>query len=236
VSEAHQDARPPGRPGLRRRRAARLLRRCTMLVVAGLLVAGCASADKDAATSGSNTGSGSMPGMNMSGSSTMSGPSKDVNGGRVTAARVGGLNVIPTTVLGSTTWQGMRITAWARTSLPFLVYDGTSTHEVKPGKNSSFHLMVMLSDAHTGVAIPYAGVWATIRKDGKVVYDERQWPMIAEYMGPHYGSDIALPANGTYEMSLLISPPVSARHMEYAHVWMHPHHVNFTFHWRHTTA
>src|ERR1700733_14021643 len=106
----------------------------------------------------------------------------------------------------------MRITAQARTALPFVVFNGTSEQEIKPGRNSSFHLMVMLSDAQTGVAIPYAAVWATITKASRVVYNERQWAMISRYMGPHYGNDVTLPGNGTYRLELLISPPVAARH------------------------
>ena len=53
--------------------------------------------------------------------------------------------------------------------------------------------------------------------------------MISRYMGPHYGNDVTLPDNGTYRLSLLVSPPVAARHMEYANVWLKPHRVNFTF-------
>jgi hypothetical protein len=200
------------------------------LLVVALILAGCASADKNAASTGSQTSSAgtadAMAGMSMAG------PSKDVNGGSVTATTVAGLKVVPTTVLASATWQGMRITAEARTALPFVIYNGSSEQEVKPGRRSSFHLMVMLSDAQTGVAIPYASVWATISRAGKVVYDERQWAMISRYMGPHYGNDVSLPDSGTYQLSLLISPPASARHMEYANVWAQPHRVNFTFHWR----
>ena len=83
----------------------------------------------------------------------------------------------------------------------------------------------------TGVAIPYASVWATIRQKGKIYYDARQWPMISRYMGPHYGNDVSVPGAGTYQLSLLVSPPVSARHVEYQNVWLHPHRVNLTFHW-----
>ena len=39
--------------------------------------------------------------------------------------------------------------------------------EVKPPKNVSFHLMVLLNDAQTGVVIPYASVWATITNGSK---------------------------------------------------------------------
>ena len=148
---------------------------------------------------------------------------------------VNGIKPIPMRQLASTTWQGMKITAQEGTAVPFLVYDGQHERMVKPGKKASFHLMVMLSDAHTGVSIPYATVWATIRKQGKIVYDERQWPMISAFMGPHYGNDVDLPAPGRYQLSLLISPPVSARHLEYQHVWLQPHRVNMTIDWQPTS-
>jgi hypothetical protein len=190
------------------------------------LIAGCASANKPTskaaatstvAVSSASSGS-SMPGMNM-------GPAENH------AVATEGITPVPTQTLATATWQGMRILARATTPVPFVVYDGTSERMVKPGK-ASFHLMVMLNDAHTGVALPYASVWATITKDGKVVYDERQWPMLSEYMGPHYGNDVTLPGAGTYKLSLLVSPPVSARHVEYQHVWLTPRRVTATFHWQ----
>jgi uncharacterized protein involved in high-affinity Fe2+ transport len=104
--------------------------------------------------------------------------------------------------------------------------------QVKPAANVSFHLMVDLDDAQTNVAIPYASVWGTIKQGGRTAFDESLWPMISRYMGPHYGNDVALPGAGSYQLSLLISPPVSARHLEYASVWLKPHTVNFTFPWK----
>jgi uncharacterized protein involved in high-affinity Fe2+ transport len=86
------------------------------------------------------------------------------------------------------------------------------------------------------VPLPYSSVWATIKKGGKIVYDERQWPMLSRYMGPHYGGDVTLPGKGTYDLSLLVSPPVAARHMEYDKVWLKPHRVSMTFHWAGTGA
>jgi len=214
------------------------MRRALAAAAACLLLAGCASADKGglagtmvapptatASSSMSNTSSGA-------GTSAMVMPAHDSNGGTVTSRRIGGLMAVPTTVLASTTWQGMRITAEARSAVAFLVESGTRLQEVKPGPRTSFHLMVMLSDAQTGSPIPYAGVWATIANAGEIVYDERQWPMIARYMGPHYGNNVTLPGPGAYNLTLLLSPPAAARHMEYAGVWLHPHQVSFTFHWR----
>lgn len=200
-------------------------RRAAAFVALATLVAGCASADKNASTTaaaGSTTSSSSMAAMSMGSGTTSAGKPISVDG----------IKPVPTQVLASADWQGMKITAEATTAVPFVIYNGTSEQMVKPGPNTSFHLMVMLSDAETGVAIPYSTVWATISKAGKIVYDERQWPMISRYMGPHYGNDVHVPGAGTYHLSLLVSPPVSARHVEYANVWLKPHRVNFTFHWK----
>jgi Fe2+ transport protein len=209
------------------RRFGTAARRAAALVAFAIPLAGCASAEKNltvpstTTTSASSNSSGSMPGMSMgSGSST--------NPGSVS---VDGVKAVPTQLLGSATWQGMKISAEATTPLPFVIYNGTSEQMVKAGPKASFHLMVMLSDAQTGVAIPYATVWATITHKGKIYYDARQWPMISRYMGPHYGNDVSVPGAGSYQLSLLVSPPVSARHVEYQSVWLHPHRVNLTFHW-----
>ena len=144
----------------------------------------------------------------------------------------GGISAIPTQTLGNADWQDMDIKAMAMTAVPFVIDNGTSEREVKPSRHTSFHLMVDLTDARTHFQIPYATVWATIRKAGKVVFDERQWPMISEYMGSHYGNNVTLPGAGRYQLSLLVSPPVSARHVEYKNVWLKPHRVTFSFDWK----
>jgi hypothetical protein len=201
----------------------------TAAIAATIAIAGCAGANKTstvaapAAATSSGTGSGmamAMPGGSATGSSAK------VNG------VPNGLKPIPIQPLATADWQGMSIEARAMTATPFVVYDGTTERMVRPGPKTSFHLMVMLNDAHTGVAIPYAGVWATISKAGRVVYDERQWPMLSAYMGPHYGNNVSLPGAGTYTLSLLVSPPVAARHLEYQDVWLQPHRVTSTFRWK----
>lgn len=193
-----------------------------------LAVAACGSSQGLTNASSSPTGSGTgTSGMNMTGTaSTGTGSMAGMSQGAVA-----GVKPVPTQTLATADWQGMKITARAMTPVKFLVFDGTKERMINPPKNVSFHLMVFLSDAHTGVAIPYAGVWETIRHNGKIISDERTWPMISEYMGPHYGIDVALPGKGTYQLSLLVSPPVSARHVEYQHVWLKPHRVNVSFKW-----
>jgi Fe2+ transport protein len=199
------------------------LRAVLLLGCCAALLTGCAAADKTATTQAKQKGGGSaMVGMNMGSSTTL---------GKTVAPSIKGIKPVPTQVLATTNWQGMTISAEAMTAVPFLIFNGTHEREVKPGPKTTFHLMVMLSDAQTHVAIPYASVWATIKKGSKLVYDERLWPMISRYMGPHYGNNVSLPGAGEYKLSLLVAPPVSARHVEYQHVWLKPHRANFTFHW-----
>ncbi|MGH3003494.1 MAG: iron transporter [Gaiellaceae bacterium] len=149
-----------------------------------------------------------------------------------TGMTMGGMPMpVPIQPIGTARWQGMKIQARLSMPVPFVVFEGTSGRMVKPTKREDVHLMVMLSDAQTGAAIPYGSVWATVRKAGKIVFDERLWPMISRFMGTHFGNNVALPGSGTYTVSLLIGPPQAARHIEYSKVWLKPHRVSMTFHW-----
>jgi uncharacterized protein involved in high-affinity Fe2+ transport len=141
---------------------------------------------------------------------------------------------VPMTPLGMATWQGMQIMAMRSTPVTFGVFTGTSMRVVKATKKDSFHLMIKLTDVHTKTPIPYASVWCTIRKGSKIVFDERQWPMLSAFMGVHYGNNVALPGAGTYTLTVLIGPPQVARHPEYMHVWLKPHRVTFAFEWKPT--
>ena len=135
------------------------------------------------------------------------------------------------TPLGQAVWQGMRIRARAMAPATFILLDDGKQKLVHPTMKDDLHLMVMLNDASSGTAIPYSSVWATIRKAGKLVYDERLWPMLSRYMGVHYGNNVALAGAGTYQLTLLISPPQAARHMEYDNRWLTPHRVTLSFDW-----
>jgi Fe2+ transport protein len=210
-----------------RRRRSRGVAYAPAIVLAACLLAGCASADKHSSAEAS--GGSKDASMKMSaGSEGMSG----MHMGAEESMSIDGIKPVPTQTLASATWEGMKITAKAMTAVPFVVYNGKEEKEIKPTPKTSFHLMVYLTDEHTGASIPYATVWAEISKGDHVYYDNRQWPMIARYMGPHYGNNVSVPGSGTYKLKLLISPPVSARHIEYKGVWLKPHRVDLSFHWK----
>ena len=187
------------------------------------LLAGCAAADKTATTNPQPKHKSAMVSMDMGSATTA---------GTTVAATVKGVKPVPTQVLSSSRWQGMDISAEAMTAVPFVIFNGTQEHEVKPTPKTTFHLMVTLSDSQTHVPIPYASVWARISQGARLIYNERLWPMISRYMGPHYGNNVSLPGPGKYKLSLLVSPPEAARHVEYKTVWLKPHRANSTFRWQ----
>jgi hypothetical protein len=190
-------------------------------------LAGCASADKNQpSTTAEQTGTSAMAGMNMA-----------TTGVGTEVPSVNGIKPVAIRTLATSDWQDMEIQAQTMTPVPFVVFSGTGKEQlIKPPKGSSFHLMIMLTDRHTHFQIPYAGVWATILNNaGKQIWSERQWPMISEYMGSHYGNNAPHLAPGRYTLKLQISPPVSARHLEYAHIWQKPHEVVQHFSWTPST-
>jgi len=222
------------RPGVSQR-AALLAGGITVALVAVVLVAHAVSGGSKAAaptpaasTMNAATSSMSSTGSAMSSSGMMTIKQTALPVMQTTGAMPIAMAMVP---LGQADWEGMSIEA--RTSAPatFELFNGTSQQLVRPTSKTSFHLMVLLSDKATGVAIPYSSVWATVKKGSKIVFDERLWPMISRYMGPHYGNNVTLPSAGVYDVSLLVSPPVAARHIEYKGLWLKPHDVNMSFRW-----
>jgi uncharacterized protein involved in high-affinity Fe2+ transport len=200
-----------------------------LIGAACLVLAGCGSSAGLTGTTSKSAYTSSSGSSSSTGKDT-SGMQMGTSTGMEMPGEVG--TPVPIQTLAGVTWQGMKITAQAMTPVRFYIPVANGKYqEVNPPKDASFHLMVMLTDAHTGYQIPYSTVWATIRKNGKIVYDKRQWPMISEYMGTHYGNNVALPGAGRYDLTLTISPPAVARHVEYAHKWLKVYSVTLPFKW-----
>ena len=200
-------------------------RRLGVLAAGGLSAVALAACGSSAGLTGQGSGSSSAL-------RTVSTSTAAMNMGvSAHTLKVDGITPIPTQTLTTTVWQHMKITARAMTAVPFVIFNGTREQTEPIPRHVSFHLMVTLNDARSGVTIPYASVWATVTRANHVVYDQRQWPMLSEYLGPHYGANVALPGAGHYRISLLVSPPVAARHIEYKNVWLKPHRVTASFNW-----
>ncbi len=198
-----------------------------------LLLAGCASADKSqpattASMHAKSSTTAMTSGMQMDMGSTTVGDDNPPT--------VNGVKPVASQLLATSEWQGLEIEARTMTPAPYVMVSDSAgaikETTVKPPKGTSFHLMIMLNDEHTQEPVPYASVWASISTSaGKLIWSGSQLPMISAYMGPHYGSNVSLPGPGRYKLKLLISPPLGARHIEYAHVWLSTHTVDESFTW-----
>lgn len=130
--------------------------------------------------------------------------------------------------LGAQNWQGMRVELATMGPSSFTLFQGTDTEAVTPSDEQNLHIMAVLSDEKSGERIPYASCWITVRNEsGKIVADERLWPMLSRDMGTHYGINVALPEAGTYNVELRVDPPQAARHPEYTDVWTHSETFDF---------
>lgn len=136
--------------------------------------------------------------------------------------------------IAKTSKEGMQIILMTADPETFFLLQGQEmkTIETKPG--DTFHMMVMLRDQQNGWFIPNSAVWMTIKDaKGKVIFDERMWPMLAERI--HYGNNVALPGPAHYTIEVQIGAPQLARHMPYQEKWLKPFKVAFEYDYRKKT-
>jgi len=88
----------------------------------------------------------------------------------------------------------------------FWLLDGDEPNRQDIG-DSSIHLMASVWDAETGRTIPSSNASATITTaSGEPVEDRALWPMLSQNMGFHYGDNVSLDGDGTYEVQLTFGP------------------------------
>jgi len=89
---------------------------------------------------------------------------------------------------------------------PFWLLDGAETNRVGVTDDDSIHLMATVRDAETNTAIPSSNVSISVSKDGEHVVEKRLWPMLSQNMGFHYGDNVGLDGDGTYQVDLQFGP------------------------------
>jgi hypothetical protein len=89
---------------------------------------------------------------------------------------------------------------------PFWIVDGTNVERVEPSGDDDVHLMMTVWDEETGVVLPMdAGLHVEIEHEGEVVDERVPWPMLSQEMGFHFGDNVPLDGDGTYEVSVTAS-------------------------------
>ncbi|PSP80039.1 hypothetical protein BRC81_02245 [Halobacteriales archaeon QS_1_68_20] len=84
--------------------------------------------------------------------------------------------------------------------------DGSDAEKVSVEDDDTVHLMGTLWDVDTKIVPPAGNLSMTVRKDGEVVDDRRMWPMLSQTMGFHFGDNVSLDGDGTYEIEVSVDP------------------------------
>jgi hypothetical protein len=98
-------------------------------------------------------------------------------------------------------------------SLPhrFWLVTGTRRKEVRVEDEGSMHLMPVVWDAETGIVPPDVNPQVAIDQNGSTVTQLSPWPMLSQPMGFHFGDNVALGGDGTYQVEVSIGEPSSRR-------------------------
>jgi hypothetical protein len=88
----------------------------------------------------------------------------------------------------------------------FWLVNDDRTNQVEIGDDDSVHLMVSVWDGETGTAIPSSNASVTITRGGETVVEKSMWPMLSQNMGVHYGDNVALGGDGTYDVTVQFGP------------------------------
>jgi hypothetical protein len=81
------------------------------------------------------------------------------------------------------------------------------TNKVDIRDADTVHLMVTAWDGDTGTVVPSSAATVTASKDGETVLSEKRlWSMLSQNMGVHFGDNVELAGDGTYEVTIDFGP------------------------------
>jgi hypothetical protein len=94
----------------------------------------------------------------------------------------------------------------------FWLITGDRTRQVEIQDGQTVHLMLTAWDAETDTVIPSSSANVTLTKDGEtVVSNKKLWSMLSQNMGVHFGDNVSLDGDGTYEAEVSFGPVETRR-------------------------
>jgi hypothetical protein len=93
----------------------------------------------------------------------------------------------------------------------FWTVTGTDRNQVTVEENDSLHLMPVVWHAETEIVVPDVNPNIAVSRDGESVADVSPWPMLSQPMGFHFGDNVRLPEEGSYEVTVSVGEPGSRR-------------------------
>lgn len=93
----------------------------------------------------------------------------------------------------------------------FWLVTGTRKKKVDIKPDDSVHLMPVVWHAESGIVPPDINPQLSITQDGDSVTQLAPWPMLSQPMGFHFGDNVQLPGDGTYQVEVSIGSPSTRR-------------------------
>ncbi|MHB9287150.1 hypothetical protein ACKVMT_08930 [Halobacteriales archaeon Cl-PHB] len=88
----------------------------------------------------------------------------------------------------------------------FWLVSGGDTNMVSIQDSDSVHLMLAVWDSETNTVLPSSNTPLEIRKGGDLVASRPMWGMLSQNMGVHFGDNLGLDGDGTYQVSVDFGP------------------------------
>jgi hypothetical protein len=86
----------------------------------------------------------------------------------------------------------------------FWLITGTRREKVTIQQADSMHLMPLVWHEQTGIVPPDINPQVAVRRNGEDVTSLSPWPMLSQPMGFHFGDNVQLPEEGTYQVEVSV--------------------------------
>jgi hypothetical protein len=94
----------------------------------------------------------------------------------------------------------------------FWLVTGDRSRQVDIGDDQTIHLMLTAWDRETDTVIPTSSTTVDVTKDGETVVSNKQlWSMLSQNMGVHFGDNVTLDGDGTYDVRVAFGPVETRR-------------------------
>jgi hypothetical protein len=93
----------------------------------------------------------------------------------------------------------------------FWLVTGRNREMVEINPDDSAHMMPVVWDQETGIVPPDANPQITVTQDGEQVTQLSPWAMISQPMGFHFGDNVQLSGDGTYQVEVRVGEPTTKR-------------------------
>ena len=107
---------------------------------------------------------------------------------------------------------------------------GDRVEGAAPTEDHDVHLMVTVRDAETGRILPAeTGLQVTVGREGEDATPTAPWPMVSQEMGFHFGDNLSLDGDGTYEATVRVGAIAARKSGAFAGRFDEPASGSFTF-------